>query len=163
MSDRDDGDDPRARRLIMEIRHRVQASRNQVWHELVNYGGVSDSSKRDLATAAVQYWDVLSEFRDDRADEWDEEGVDDLKTLLTEEVPVEVPSSGRSRATNTELRPAIVQVQPTALIEATKRLDKLAKSLGFSAAVKTRRDRFHIAKRDNEYPEPYNEKVATPE
>jgi hypothetical protein len=131
----DETDDQRPKRVVYDARETVQAARNEVWGELVGHGSVSPHARRQLATAAVQYWDVLKEYGDEREDGWEEAGVDQLGELVGRTVEVAEPAPGDTSATETVKRPALLSVDPQQLIDVTKRLDELAKELGFAAAV----------------------------
>lgn len=131
----DERDDQRPRRIIYDIREQVQAARNEVYSELVGRGAVSLDSRRQLATATVQYWDVLREYRDEREDEWEEAGVDQLATAIGSTVAVETAAPGDTTATQTEERPALLSVDAQQILQISKRLDELANDLGFSASV----------------------------
>lgn len=134
----DETDDQRPKRVVYDARETVQAARNEVWGELVGHGSVSPHARRQLATAAVQYWDVLKEYGDEREDGWEEAGVDQLGELVGQTVEVAEPADGDTSATETVERPALLSVDPQQLIDITKRLDELAKELGFAAATQDR-------------------------
>lgn len=135
MTDQDDRRNQRPRRVIHDAREQAQAARNQVLSELVAGSGVSVESRRQLATATVQYWDVLREYRDAREDQWEEAGVDELANAIDETVPVEVPAPGDTGTTRTEERPALLSIEPWTIVEISKRLDELANDMGFAAHV----------------------------
>jgi len=132
----DERDDQRPKRVVYDARETVQAARNEVWGELVGRGQVSLHARRQLATAAVQYWDVLKEYGEDRSTEWEESGVDQIGALVGETVEVPEPAPGDTNANDTVQRPALLSVDPEQLIDVTKELDTLAKELGFAAGTR---------------------------
>jgi hypothetical protein len=135
MSD-DERQDVRPRQVIYDARERVQAARNQLFAELVGRGSVSLRSRRDLAIATVQYWDALGEFREDREEKWDDAQVDEIRSLIGTTVSTTRPAPGDTGALETIEQPALLAADPMELVEASKRLDTLAKDLGFAAAAK---------------------------
>jgi hypothetical protein len=132
----DERDDQRPKQVVYDARESVQAARNEVWGELVGRGSVSLHARRQLATAAVQYWDVLKEYGEDRTTEWEESGVDEIGELVGKTVQVPEPAPGDTSATDMVERPALLSVDPQRLIGVTKRLDTLAKELGFAAGTR---------------------------
>lgn len=137
MSSDEQRDDPQPKRLIYEIREKVQVVRNQFWREAVQ-GYVTQSTKKELAITAVQYYDVLSEHSEEKAvkRDWKDAGVDWIREAIgaTETVAVEAP--GDTDAVEYEERPAVMQLDGLQIVRVTKDLDKLAKALGFGAQVR---------------------------
>lgn len=126
-----------AKRVIFGTRERVQEVRNIYHRERVN-GSVSPATHRELATAALQYRDVLAEHSEEGVvrDKWEESGVDGLETLVGETRVVEVEAPGRTANTRTERKPAVLTVPHYQIYQATKALDTLAKELGFAASAR---------------------------
>jgi hypothetical protein len=133
MSEDDEGTNP-ADRLIYDAREQLQLVRNEFWRQRVR-GTVSSKMKRELAVAAIQLHDVLWEHSDENAieDEWDGSNVDDLRTLLDKTVSVPEQTPGDSANNRTVERPAIAAVDGDWLVDVSKRLERLAKQLGFGA------------------------------
>jgi len=133
----DEFEDSQPRRLVYMARHHMQAARNQYLSEMVQ-GGVSPQTKRQLATAAIQFYDVLWEHREERivAEKWEELAVDQLKDALGSTVTVEQSVPGDTTNTRTVQRPAITQIDGQRIFEESKKLDQLAKELGFSAKIR---------------------------
>lgn len=134
---RDERDDPRPKRLIYEMREQVQAVRNDYWQESC-LGQVSERTRLKLAAVAVQYYDVLYEHREESVlgdDAWNNTGADRLRELLGETVEVDAPAPGDSANPQRERKPAILTIDPEAIVNVTKRLDEISKKLGFSATV----------------------------
>jgi sugar phosphate isomerase/epimerase len=136
MSDRDDGDDPQPKRLIYEMRRRVQMARNRYWDEGVE-GRTSPETKKSLAKAAVKYWDVLYEFRSETVlDDEDFPDMTEITSRLGQQTAVWVESAGRKRGSVRKQQPAIAELDAEYLLELTEELDDLAKRLGFGATAR---------------------------
>lgn len=159
----DERDDPQPKQLIYEMRRRVQRARNHYWRDGVN-GQVSQDTHLELAEAVVEYWDVLYEFRDESIlNEGDFPDIKEVRSRLgkTTQVPQEAPGD----TSNKELveQPAVMDIPTRRLVEISKRLDDLAKQLGFGASVSEKRPIYHAGKLDPEdYDEPVKDTVARP-
>jgi hypothetical protein len=136
MSYDDEGSDPQPKRLIYDAREQVQAVRNEYWRQSVR-GYVSTTMRRELATVAIQYYDVLSEHSEEKAinGQWDD-SVETLREALGSTVEVAVQAPGDTGAVTFEERPAITQLDPDRIVQVTKQLDRIAKELGFGAQVR---------------------------
>lgn len=123
-----------ANRMVYDARERLQAVRNQFWRERVQ-GEPSPKVRRELAIAALQLYDVLYEHREEEVVEsdWNESAATRLQSLLNSTVEVPRDSPGRSSNAKTVERPAIMAIGADELLQMTKELDDLAKTLGFSA------------------------------
>lgn len=123
-----------ANRMVYEAREHLQAVRNQFWRERVQ-GEPSPQVRRELAIAALQLYDVLYEHREDEVvkTDWGESAATKLQSLLDETVEVTQDTPGRSTNAIKVERPAIMAVSPDEMLQMTKELDDLAKTLGFSA------------------------------
>lgn len=137
-TDEDKASTPAAR-LIFTTRERMQMIRNRFHAERVR-GGVTDETHRDLATAALQYRDVLSEHAEESVvrEQWEQSGVDGLERLVGETQQIGVEAPGRTSNTQTVTQPAVLAVPAEEIYLATKALDSLAKELGFAAATRER-------------------------
>jgi hypothetical protein len=126
-----------AKRIIFRTRERVQEVRNHYHRERVN-GGVSEETHRELATVALMYRDVLAEHADEAVvrDKWRESGVDNLEALVGQTRAVDEPAPGRTANTRTVSKPAVLTVPHGEIFMATKKLDTLAKELGFAASAR---------------------------
>ena len=135
MSD-DDRGDPQPKRLIYDIREHVQRVRNRFWEEGVN-GQFNPQTKRLLATAAIQYWDVLYEFRDETVlNDGDFPDVSPVRSRIGETTEVLGESNRRGGGQEMRTVPAVTELDDWYLIELTESLDDLAKRLGFGATAK---------------------------
>jgi len=144
----DDRDDPEPRRMIYEIRRRVQAARNQYWADGVD-AEVSDRTHRELAIAALQYYDVLYEFRDESVleeDDWPD--VEVLRERVGKTVRRRERSDVFGEGTTVREVPAVSEVPVAEIVDMTENLDDLAKTLGFGAAANTDVDRDEFSEED---------------
>jgi len=121
------------KQLIEQAEHDVQTARTQYWAERVSRGPVSLSTRQQLATAALQYRDVLLEYSDVNSVEelWDEHEIDSLEQLAHNSVTVNESVAGDTNAVQQVERPAIVAIDPKRLVDATHHLDEVALKLGF--------------------------------
>jgi len=134
-----------AYRLIHHYRERATAA-VQRYNEAIVTGGVPADVKQDLATAALDYYNVLYEYREEEAldEEWDERGISWLEELANETVTVEQSLPRSNGATTTTERPAILSVDAHRLKELILELNDVAKELGFSAEVAQSTNRTEI-------------------
>ena len=131
-------DDHEPRRMIYEVRRRVQAARNRFWSEGVD-GSVSSDTHRELAVAALQYHDVLYEFRDESIiEEGDFPDISPIEERIGRKVQKPVKSAGLGRPVKMQAVPAVTEIPVEQLVQATEDLDDLAKKLGFGAKAAER-------------------------
>lgn len=134
----DEQSDREPRRMIYEIRRRVQAARNRYWTEGVD-GSVSNETHRELAVAALQYHDVLHEFRGESIiDEGDFPDISPIEDRIGRKVNRPVQSPGLGRPTESQPVPAVTEIGVEQLVQITEDLDDLAKKLGFGAKADER-------------------------
>jgi len=156
-----DRDDPEPRQMIYEIRRRVQAARNRYWAEGVD-GEVSDETHRELATAVLQYHDVLYEFRNESvlsSDDWPD--IAEIRERVGRKARQRTQQGGLSRPATVTLVPAVTQVPIEDVLQLSEDLDDLAKTLGFAAAVEATRPLYDAGKREN-YPDPVHPDIPKP-
>ncbi|CAI49734.1 uncharacterized protein NP_7010A (plasmid) [Natronomonas pharaonis DSM 2160] len=135
-SDDDERQDRAPRRMIHDMRRRVQMVRNQYWDEGVE-GQVSVQTHKELAAACIQYYDVLYEFRDESVlDDGDFPNIAPLRQRLGQRVERHQPSAGRGRGVSTQTVPAITEIPVEEILQLTEDLDDLAKKLGFGAQAR---------------------------
>jgi len=132
----DDGNsDPQPARMIHDIRRHVKQVRFQYVDELRDCR-LSTQTKRELASAALKYWDVLYEHRNESIlDDSDIPDLSPIEDRLGETVQVRVSSKRLGQKTTTKQVPAIDGLNPEFILEATRKLDDMAKKLGFAASV----------------------------
>ncbi|MDB2293724.1 hypothetical protein PM085_15815 [Halorubrum ezzemoulense] len=140
----DERDDAEPRRMIYEIRRRVQAARNRYWADGVD-SDLSTETHRELAIAALQYHDVLYEFRDESIlteDDWPD--VEPLRKRVNKTVRRREQSDVFGEPATTKEVPAVQTLPTERLVELTEELDDLAKKLGFGAKAEEQTDVYGI-------------------
>lgn len=143
MSSRD-RDDPEPRRMIYEVRRRVQAARNLYWADGVD-SNVSDQTHRELAIAALQYHDVLYEFRDESVlTERDWPDVEPLRQRVNKTVRRRQESEVFGEPSTVKQVPAVRELSTEQLVQITEDLDDLAKKLGFGAKAEKKTDVYGV-------------------
>lgn len=160
----DNRDDPEPRRMIYEVRRRVQAARNLYWADGVD-SNLSNETHRELAIAALQYYDVLYEFREESVledDDWPD--VEPLRERVNKTVRRREESEVFGEPPTTNEVPAVQTLSSDHLVELTEELDDLAKTLGFGAKAASGDSELYTIKHDTEdYDEPVNENVGKPQ
>jgi len=139
-------------RLVRESRQQMQNARNIYWDEKTSGdGSVSWKVRELLAKRAVQYYDILWEFKDAKQSveqAWNESDVDLIQRLASETRSVKVEAPGDTSNTQTTTKPALAAIDPETLVELTKQLDALANDLGFGARVESDREFGQIGEDD---------------
>jgi hypothetical protein len=130
--------------LVREARQQMQNARNIYWHEKTSGdGSVSWEVRELLARRAVQYYDILWEYKTDRQSveqAWDESDIEMIQQLAHDARTVDVAAPGDTSNTQQVQKPALAALDPSKLVELTKQLDQIANDLGFSAGVKSERE-----------------------
>jgi len=136
MSDDDDGGGRRAERLIHEAREEAFAVRKLFTRQAVR-GETDPETKRRLAAAAYEYWDVLYEHRDEMVlDEGDFPDIGPIESRLGQRVQMPAASARRGGGHTLRSVPAVNELDDWYLIRVTKQLDDCRKKLGFGATVR---------------------------
>lgn len=135
MSTDDDSDDVRPKQVVYDARERVIAARAELHAQREGRGGVPGNVRRELVVATVQYWDILQEFRNQRADDWPEE-VDWLEDYIGRSKRVLSKQPGRGGGLAYSERPALMTVPPDRIRAVSRKLDEFANSLGFAAPIR---------------------------
>lgn len=136
MSDYDNDDNDRGfRRIVREAKEEAYHARRQLRREAPE---PSMQTKLQVAAALADYHDVLSDYHRENSlrTPWEERDVDWIETVFTETTEIEVPLNRRGRATKSKDVPKAAAVDSRKLYELGKRLDAIAKDLGFAAAAK---------------------------
>lgn len=129
-------------KLIRHAREQMQMARGDYYREKLN-GSVSLHTRRELARAAVQYYDVLWEYRvrDQQIKQaWEQSNVDLIQQLSDETAQVATDTPGDSPGSATAERNALVACDPDMVVELTKELDSLANEMGFAAGMRQGRN-----------------------
>lgn len=134
-----------AYRLIHFYREQAMAAVQRYNSAVVN-DQVAERIQRDLAEAALNYYYVLHEHRDEDAleEDWDERGIAWIEDAQTQTVTIE-ESLPRSNAASTVVeKPALLSVDAIRLKQVILELNDVAKELGLSADVKSSTPRTEI-------------------
>jgi len=126
-------DEPRdtpARRAIFEQRERVRRVRSQCYRALNNDRSAPHAEMR---AELMDYWDALSEFRDEVEETWEEHGLDEIPELAQERVEVSVEKPGYGAHAERTTKPKLATVDIWTLIDYSQGLDAAANKLGFAA------------------------------
>ena len=122
-------------RMIYDTRRHVEEVRFQFIDEYRDCR-LTTRTKRELASAALKYWSVLHEHRNDTAiDAEDLPDVSPSRERLGKQTRVRVPSKRLGKDKTTTYVPAIDELNPEYVIEVTRELDDLANKLGFGAST----------------------------
>lgn len=133
--------------LVRAVREEMQRARSQYYQEKIWRHSVSKPVRVQLARAALNYYDVLWEFRSKNQEirkAWEQSDVDAIQRLSNETVAVPTNAPGRSSATQTTEQNALLAIDPDRLVALTKKLDFFANRLGFGAEVTTDRPKGRI-------------------
>lgn len=135
----DDQDDQIPRRRFYEVQERAHAVVSE-YRSLALDGGAPESFKSVLGRAVLDYRAALRKHRSETAikNEWEEvdEAIAPIREAVGRQVAVEVEATGRTRASQTQFRPAIQQLPFQYLVQVIEELDDLAKNLGLSETVR---------------------------
>jgi hypothetical protein len=133
-TDHADVERPNDNEALQEARERAREVRRLFVTEWSQTGRVSDTTKVQAGRAAVDYRDVLVDYRNEITDPpWQERDLDWIMELVNEQVETEIDGAGLGRGGETETRPAFTQVDPIRLYRLTKSFDEIWRELGFGA------------------------------
>lgn len=147
---RESADDPQTERpndneALQESRERAREVRRKFVREWNRHGSVSDAAKVQAAEVAIDYRDVLIDYREQvTTPEWDQRDLDWIADKVGKTVTRDVNRPGLGRGTEIVERPAFVDVDARRLYQLTKRYDQVWRELGFGADVNSRGDLFMV-------------------
>jgi len=123
-----------AYRLIHHYREHATAALDRYHSALVN-DRMNEQIRLDLATAALNYYKVLHEFRDDDAldEEWYDRGIAWIEDAAGKQIVVEKSLPRANGATTTTTQPALASTPAEDLEQLILELNDVARELGFSA------------------------------
>lgn len=125
-----------AARLVHHFREQAMAAVGD-YDEALTHGGVPEAVQRDLAKAALDYYNALHEHREEDAldEPWDERGITWLEEAegATVEVKQQLPRS--NGATTTRRKPMLMAVDPERLRNTIRELNEVANELGFGPEI----------------------------
>ena len=136
MTDYDDDKSDRGfRRIVREAKEEAYHARRQLRRDTPE---PSVQTKLQVAAALADYHDVLSDYHRENSlrVSWEERNVDWIENLFTETTQIEVPLNRRGDAKGKQDVPKAAAVDSKKLFELGKRLDAIAKDLGFAAEAK---------------------------
>lgn len=130
--------EPRGDREIIRTARREAAAAVRQFNSARAAGQVSGNVKRDLANAALNYYDTLYEYRDEGAleEEWSERGVEWLESAAMETVETEKSLPRANGSTTTVEQPLLMAVNPVEIRDAIRELNDIAKELGFAPSAR---------------------------
>lgn len=143
MSEADDKSAPRPNdhEALQRSRERARDVRRQIVQELTNPSGVTDRTKIRAAQIAIDYRDVLVDYREElAAPPWDERELDWIMELVGETTTREQPQPGVAGGTEIIDRPAFADLNAVRLYQLTKKFDQIWRELGFGAETDTGAD-----------------------
>jgi len=134
-SSQQDVSDARPRKLVHDVRERVHETRAKVRSEMLQSGGVSESTRQQFASVLLVYLDVLKEHREDKilVPPWDDRGVDWLDKASRQTVTKQRAKPGMLTGSETVQQSALLSVDINDLLDVADSLDTIAKDLGFTA------------------------------
>lgn len=132
--DRPRTDRPNDNEALQNARERAREVRRQFVREWNQTTTVSDQTKIKAAEVAVDYRDILIDYREEvSTPAWDERELDWVVDLVGEEVIRETERPGLGRGTEADPQPAFVDVNPVRLYQLLKKFDQIWRELGFGA------------------------------
>lgn len=134
-----------AYRLIHHYREQATAA-VQRYNEARVRGDVDERVQLDLATAALNYYNVLHEHRDEAAlsEPWGERGIQWLEQAAQQSVVVEESLPRSNGATAASTKPKLLAVDPEAIKQTILELNDIAKELGLSIRIEESTPRTEI-------------------
>jgi hypothetical protein len=140
MSKHEDGShDRRPKELIWEAKEFAHRARQQVDSDGIEYGQTPLSDKRLLAKAAMKYWDVLHEFRDESVlSDDDVPDITPVRSRVGRTTERFVESNEIGGDFDTKQVPAVDELSGRYLYELTKAFDDVANTLGFGASAQSK-------------------------
>jgi hypothetical protein len=133
MAMRDERDDPQPKRLIYQMRERVEQARSRYNRER-KYGSVSDETHLLLVEVVVEYHDVLYEFRNVKPVKGDFPDISDIREKMGQQATVYEEAPGDTTNQRPATKPAALTIDRARLESAITELNDTAFRLGFSAA-----------------------------
>jgi len=125
------------RKIIRTAREEAAAAVRQFNRARVS-GNVTLRVRRDLADAALNYYDALHDYRDEEAlrEPWEERGIIWLEEAASETVTVQQSLPRANGATKSVERRYLLAVDPAEIRDTIRELHDVAKELGFSPKAK---------------------------
>lgn len=119
---------------LREVRERAREAKRQCRQELIQNRRVTDETKIRAAEVALDYRDLLIDYRPDIGHEiWESRNVDWPLDLVGKMVEQKQDAPGIGRGTETTERPAFVTVEGHRFYKLIKHLDQLWRLIGMGA------------------------------
>jgi hypothetical protein len=161
------GEDRRPKKLIYEAKEYAHRARQQVNSDGIEYGNMPVSDKRLLAKAALKYWDVLHEFRDESVlSEGEVPDISPVRSRVGRTTERFVESNEIGGDFDIKQVPAVDELNGQYLYELTKAFDDVASTLGFGAsATSGGMNQYHISvgRDSSDYDEPWRGGTPKPD
>lgn len=123
---------PNDNEQLQDARDRAREVRRRITQEWP--GPVSDETKETAGFVALDYRDVLIDYREEvSTPPWEERELDWIVGAMRKEISVKVDAAGLGRGQTTTTKRAVTEVDAADLYNLTKRLDQIWRELGFGA------------------------------
>lgn len=127
---------PNDHEALQEARKQAREAKRQLRRELIHQADADEETKLRAAEVALDYRDLLIDYRQDLGKEkWDEAGVDWPTELVGEQISRRRDNPGLNRGNETASVPAFVAVDGEEFYQLLKNLDVIWRALGFGAEI----------------------------
>jgi len=121
---------------LQQARFRARDAKRQLRNELIRQAEANRDTKLKAAEVALDYRDLLIDYRADLGiEKWERADVDWLSDYVGEHVTRQQEKPGLNRGTESVAVPKLAVVDGENLYEALKNLDKIWRTLGFGADI----------------------------
>jgi len=137
--------------IIRESYIDVLEARKLYHQDKYSGGSVAMDTRRQLASSAITYYDVLWEYAQDdpqMKEAWNQSDCTKIEQLDRQSVEVEVEAPGNTSAKQLRSENALVATDPELIIKWTKELDGFRKKMDFAAASAETRPKGRIGSED---------------
>jgi hypothetical protein len=127
---------PNDNEALQQARERAREVRRRFIREWNQTGVVAGDTKIQAAEVALDYRDLLVDYREDvTTPPWEDRELDWIVDLVGEQIEQEVTESGLGRGAEVIQRPKFVEVDSGRLYRLTKKFDQIWRELGFGSEV----------------------------
>jgi len=121
---------------LQQARFRARGAKRQLRNELIRQAEANRDTKLKAAEVALDYRDLLIDYRADLGiEKWERADVDWLSDYVGEHVTRQQEKPGLNRGTESVAVPKLAVDDGEDLYEALKNLDKIWRTLGFGADI----------------------------
>ena len=139
MSKRDDGNaaDSTPKQVVYDAEMAALAAIREYRQWKLSEAPVGDEVRRQLAEAALSFKEVLHKYRSKGAldPSWEDRNIHWIEEKQNQQVAVKSPTARRNGNAETKRKPAILAVDPEAIVSVIRELEDIADQLGFTAGV----------------------------